>query len=95
VTGGGIKESGNQEKPDSLTIRTIGELKVTEQLDLDHGPLERMFFEGDVRRRLQIAQDVGQAIARQSPDVPTEDVEAFYRGYTKAIEIVRRILLGS
>jgi hypothetical protein len=67
---------------------------VTEQADLDHGPLERMFFESDVRRKLQIAQDVGRAIARQSPDVSAEDVEAFYRGYAKAIEVVRRMFLG-
>ncbi len=62
--------------------------------DTQEGPLERMFFESDVRLKLQIAQDVGQAIARQSPDVATQDVEAFYRGYRKALEVVERIFLS-
>ncbi len=61
---------------------------------LDEGPLERLWFESDVRRKLQIARDLGQAIARQSPDLPAEDVEAFYRGYAKAIDVVWRMFLG-
>ncbi len=67
---------------------------MTDEADLDQGPLERMFFESDVQRKLQIAQDVGHAIARQSPDVATHEVEAFYRGYTKAIEVMRRMFLS-
>ena len=60
----------------------------------DSGPLERMYFESDVRRKLQIAKDVGQAIARQSPEVASHEVEAYYRGYNKAIDVVWRIFLG-
>ncbi len=68
---------------------------MTQKADVDEGPLERMFFESDVRRKLQIAQDVGHAIARQSPDVAAEDVQAFYRGYTKAIEVIQRMFLSN
>ena len=68
---------------------------MTDQADLDHGPLERMFFESDVRRKLQIAEDVGHAIARQSPDVSAQEVEVFYRGYAKAIEVIRRLFSSS
>ena len=67
---------------------------MSHEVDPDRGPLERLWFESDVRRKLQIARDVGQAIARQSPDVAAEDVEAFYRGYTKAIDVVWRMFLG-
>lgn len=62
--------------------------------NLDEGPLEMVFFESDVRRKLQIAKDVGWAIARQSPDVPSSEAEAFYKGYEKAIDVLGRIFLG-
>ncbi|MFN8497747.1 MAG: hypothetical protein U0641_07815 [Anaerolineae bacterium] len=62
--------------------------------DLDEGPLEALFFESDVRRKLQIAKDVGWAIARQSPEVPPADADAFHRGYEKAIDVVLRMFLG-
>ncbi|HID86037.1 MAG TPA: hypothetical protein EYP55_01500 [Anaerolineae bacterium] len=67
---------------------------MNEEHDLDEGPLERLWFESDVRRKLQIARDVGRAIARQSPEVADHEVEAYYRGYTKAIDVVWRMLLG-
>ncbi len=60
----------------------------------DEGPLEQVFFESDIRRKLQIAKDVGWAIARQSPDVPSSDADAFHRGYDKAIEVLGRMFLG-
>lgn len=62
--------------------------------DLDEGPLENIFFESDVRRKLQIAKDVGWAIARQSPDVPASEADAYHRGYEKAIDVVLRMFLG-
>ncbi len=62
--------------------------------DLDQGPLERFWFESDVRRKLQIAGDLGSAIARQSPEVAVHEAEAYYRGYKKAIDIVTRLLLA-
>ena len=62
--------------------------------DIDEGPLESLFFESDVRRKLQIAKDVGWAIARQSPDVPSSEADAFHRGYEKAIDVVLRMFLG-
>ncbi len=60
----------------------------------EEGPLEKVFFESDVRRKLQIAKDVGWAIARQSPDVAASDADAFHRGYEKAIELLGRMFLG-
>ncbi len=62
--------------------------------DEAEGPLEQVFFESDVRRKLQIAKDVGWAIARQSPDIPSSDADAFHRGYEKAIEVLGRMFLG-
>jgi hypothetical protein len=62
--------------------------------DLDKGPLERLWFESDVRRKLQIARDLGSAIARQSPEVAADEAEVYYRGYSKAIDIVWKLLLG-
>jgi hypothetical protein len=56
--------------------------------------LERLWFESDVKRKLQIAKDVGRAIAQQSPRVAAEDSETFYRGYKKAIDVVWRMFLG-
>ncbi len=67
---------------------------MNEDHDLDGGPLERLWFESDVRRKLQIAKDVGQAIARQSPGVAAHEADAYYRGYTKAIDVVWRMFLG-
>lgn len=60
----------------------------------EEGPLEKVFFESDVRRKLQIAKDVGWAIARQSPEVAASDADAFHRGYDKAIELLGRMFLG-
>ena len=60
----------------------------------EEGPLEKVFFESDVRRKLQIARDVGWAIARQSPEVAASDADAFHRGYEKAIELLGRMFLG-
>lgn len=67
---------------------------VNEDYNLDSGPLERLWFESDVRRKLQIARDVGQAIAQQSPGVAANEADAYYRGYTKAIDVVWHMLLG-
>lgn len=67
---------------------------MNEDFDLDQGPLERMWFESDLRRKLQIAKDVGEAIARQSPGVAAHEADAYYRGYNKAIDVVWRMLLG-
>ncbi len=60
----------------------------------DPGELERLWFESDIRRKLQIAKEVGRAIAQQSPEVSSEDAESFYRGYRKAIDVVWRMFLG-
>lgn len=60
----------------------------------DRGSLERFWFESDVRRKLQIAGDLGSAIARQSPEVEAHEAGPYYRGYKKAIEVVTRLLLG-
>lgn len=60
----------------------------------DPAELERLWFESDVRRKLQIAKDVGRAIAQQSPGVAAEDAESFYQGYQKAIDVVWRMFLG-
>lgn len=62
--------------------------------ELDEGPLELVFFESDIRRKLQIAKDVSWAIARQSPDVAASEADAFQRGYEKAIEVLGRMFLG-
>lgn len=62
---------------------------------MDEGPLEKIFFESDVLRKLQIAHDVGWAIARQSPDVNPIDADAYQRGYEKAIDVVGRMFLGN
>ena len=59
----------------------------------DPAELERLWFESDVRRKLQIAKDAGRAIAQQSPRVAAEDAEVFYQGYKKAIDIVWRMFL--
>lgn len=59
----------------------------------DPTELERLWFESDVRRKLQIAKDVGRAIAQQSPKVAAEDSETFYAGYQKAIDVVWRMFL--
>ncbi|MBS1252388.1 MAG: hypothetical protein MAG451_01427 [Anaerolineales bacterium] len=59
----------------------------------DPAELERLWFESDVRRKLQIARDVGRAIAQQSPGVAAEDAETFYTGYKKAIDVVWRMFL--
>ena len=67
---------------------------VSSQFEADEGPLELMFFESDVRRKLQIAKDVGWAIARQSPEVLPSEADAFHRGYEKAIDVVQRMFLG-
>jgi hypothetical protein len=60
----------------------------------DPAELERLWFESDVKRKLQIAKDVGRAIAQQSPAVAAEDSEVFYKGYKKAIDVVWRMFLG-
>jgi len=60
----------------------------------DPAELERLWFESDVRRKLQIAKDVGRAIAQQSPGVAAEDSDSFYQGYQKAIDVVWRMFLG-
>ncbi len=62
--------------------------------DPDEGPLEQVFFEADIRRKLQIAKDVAWAIARQSPDVPPHQADAYQRGFEKAIEVLGRMFLG-
>lgn len=59
----------------------------------DPAELERLWFESDIRRKLQIAKDVGRAIAKQSPGVAAEDAETFYEGYNKAIDVVWRMFL--
>ena len=60
----------------------------------DPAELERLWFESDIRRKLQIAKDVGRAISLQSPEVAAEDADSFYAGYKKAIDVVWRMFLG-